>query len=127
MNENTEILIRELADKLGTTSEQLWNILITQAWIDGSVNLLGLLALGVALWCAFKFVNRKTTTPEPTESNRYPRAEWEEEGALLAWFLLAVSTVVLTLIVATEMNNVISAFVHPEYWALKEILETIGR
>ena len=35
MNDQTLELIRDLAEKLGTTTEHLWGVLVTQAYISG--------------------------------------------------------------------------------------------
>ena len=35
MNDQTLELIRDLAEKLGTTTEHLWGVLMTQAFISG--------------------------------------------------------------------------------------------
>ena len=42
MNPSTEQLIRELADKLGVSLEQLWNVLIVQARYSAICNLIGM-------------------------------------------------------------------------------------
>lgn len=54
MNEQTAKLLEQLASKLGTTSEYLWNILLKQAPIDATVTLLQTLFLFFVGWGLWK-------------------------------------------------------------------------
>lgn len=122
MNEQTEKLIRELADKLGTTAEHLWGVLIRQAGISGTINL-----LVCAAWCAllvwgYKLVRRKTTVPPESEKDKYPHAEWEDEGMAIAWAIWGIGTVITALTVGCNLEYIIGALANPEYWALKQIV-----
>ena len=122
MNETTDKLIRDLAEKLGTTADHLWGVLCRQATISGITNLFVIGVWAVMLVCAFKFVRRKTTAPPKTEEDRYPHAEWDDEGKAIAWVILAAATIITTLIVGCNLEYIIGSLLNPEYWALKQIV-----
>ena len=122
MNEQTEKLIRELTDKLGTTAEHLWGVLIRQAGISGTINL-----LVCAAWCAllvwgYRLVRRKTTKPPKTKDNEWPHSEWDGDGAGLAWAIWGIATVVTTLVIGCNLEYITGALLNPEYWALKQVV-----
>ena len=122
MNETTDKLIRDLAEKLGTTADHLWGVLCRQATISGVTNLLVIGVWAILLVCAFKFVQRKTTTPLKTEEDRYPRAEWDEEGKSVARVVFGAATIITVLIVGCNLEYIIGSLLNPEYWALKQIV-----
>lgn len=124
MTETTEKLIRELADKLGTTTEHLWGVLVRQAIISGLTKL-----VIIVLWVSFmiwgyRLIIRKTKTPPKTESDQHPDAEWgsRDEGfiAWLIWSFLALWTLVF---VCCEATDIMAALFNPEYWAIKQIIK----
>ena len=122
MNESTEILIRELADKLGTTADHLWLVLVRQAPISGTVDLLLTVGMMVFLVLAFRFLQKKTTVPPKSESDAYPSAEWEREGAFIAWLCWIIILIVMVLVMIGSLSTTIAALINPEYWALKQLL-----
>jgi ABC-type antimicrobial peptide transport system permease subunit len=121
MNEQTQQLIRELAEKLGTTAEHLWSVLIQQALITGIVDTLIMLTFGVILVRLFIFVKAKTTKRGETPTS-YPHADWEDEPAFIAWFGWAVLAFIFSLILAGNASMTMAAFLNPEYWALMQVL-----
>jgi len=62
VSENLSKALAELAQKLGTTSEHLWGVLVRQAFIDGFSSLLSLLfclLLAVVAVASFFYLQRK--------------------------------------------------------------------
>jgi hypothetical protein len=121
MKELTPFL-EQLASKLGTTVEKLWAVLLKQAPISGTIDLMVCIGLVLVAVKCFRFVNRKTTVPAETEKDQYPNAQWEEEGAGIAWVGIGLLLLTIGLIIIFSVNNIAAAFLNPEYWALKEIL-----
>ena len=122
MNEHTEQLIRELSEKLGTTVEHLWEVLIRQAGISGIVNIVVILFWSIFCIWSFRFIQQKTTIHPKTEIDRYPSADWNEDGMVLAWILWAFITGLFLFIAGCEAESIIGSLINPEYWALKQIL-----
>ena len=110
MNKETIEILRVLADKLGTTSEYLWQALITQAFIYGSLELFFLVVLlgGSAWWV--KFARHKIK-----EFDCYRDYELLE---LSIW----VAVLLCAFLAPFSIYGAVTAFINPEYWALREIL-----
>src|ERR1022692_2993172 len=119
MNETTDKLIRDLAEKLGTTADYLWGVLCRQAPISGITNLVTIACLIAFIVWSFKLVKRKTTTPPKTETERYPEAEWEGEGKAIAWLVWGLATTGISIWIAASLEIIVAALLNPEYWALK--------
>lgn len=112
MNESTEKLIRELAEKLGTTTEHLWEVMVKQAFYSGVIDLIQYGLLGVALIAYYKVGLVKFKV-------------WEKADFIPGIGLLLVVGLVLSFVTMFAMfsfGDTIIAFVNPEYWALKKIL-----
>lgn len=124
MNEKTLEAITRLAEKLGTTAEYLWGVLLKQAPIAGVVDI----AVG-AIWIVFavmwfRFVQQKTTKKKTTDENLYSSAaDWEDEGAFLGWFSVFVIVCVSVVVVSSNFKTAVEAILSPEYWAIKQILK----
>ena len=125
MKELTELL-GQLAAKLGTTVEKLWAVLLKQAPISGTIDLvicIGMVAFSV--W-VFRFVNRKTTVHEIVDGTwKNKEADWDEEGKVFAWIAVGAMFLLTIICVATEAENITAAFFNPEYWALTKILSKV--
>lgn len=122
MNETTDKLIRDLAEKLGTTADHLWGVLCRQAPISGITNLVVIAGLIAFIVWGFKLVKRKTTEPAPTEANKYPSADWEDEGKTIAWLVWGLATIGIIIWIAASLEIIVAALLNPEYWALKQLV-----
>ena len=123
MNEETLQAVTALAQKLGTTSEYLWSVLIQQAYLEAGLSLVNIIVWGMITFFVVKIVYRKTRTPKETKEELYPKAEWTEEGAVAAWLVSGVLILIAFIIISVEFNNLITALFNPEYWALKQIIK----
>ena len=123
MDDKTLQTLTAMADKLGTTAEYLFGVLVRQAPITGTVDLLITLTWmgGLMYWA--RLVHKKTTKPAPTKDDAYPRAEWHGDGAFIACasvFVLGFITafiglfwVLLAFIVTYSANTTIGALISP--------------
>ncbi len=114
MNEETTKLIQQLAEKFGTTAEHLWNVLVRQAPISAGCDILISIASVLIAYWFFRLIHIKTTDTEEKE------ADWKEEGAFVAWLLLGLFIVITSICILGSIEGVVSGFVNPEYWALKQ-------
>lgn len=122
MDDKTTALIEKLAEKLGTPAEHLWGVLLHQAPISGAVDLATVIVMVLAAVGLVRFVKGKTTKPTETEGDRYPQAEWQDEGAGLAWLGAAIYLIITGVVVIGSAQGIVAAFFNPEYWALSNIL-----
>ena len=123
MDDKTLQALTALAAKLGTTAEYLWGVLLRQAPITGAIDLAVMAAWVAMAMFLIRLVRRKTTTPAKTDEDRYPSAEWSDEGAAFAWAGAVAFALLVALIVGSELSSVVAALLNPEYWALKQILK----
>ncbi len=120
MNENTAKLLEKLAQKMGTTSEYLWKVLLSQAPIDATVNLIqfiGVIIGGIVLLKVHKWLAKE----DEYGDNRYDNSF--EERVLMV--IAAIVFFVLFFICFCCIGDIISGYFNPEYWALKRVLDSI--
>lgn len=122
MNESTETMIRELADKLGTTSEYLFGVLVKQAPISSLTDLAVLSIWGLAVWLGFKAIRKNSKVPPATEEEEHPRSNWGDDAISVALTVWGVFTFFFLLISGLSITLIVSGIFNPEYWALKQLL-----
>ncbi len=124
MNDNTAKLLEQLAQKLGTTTEYLWRVLLKQAPISATTTLLQIfliLLFGWGLWKIHKRLMKKQGEGNYSE-NLYE--EWE----MGAMFPMALGTLIFSIMLVISLfsiSDVINGYFNPEYWALKEVLSSL--
>lgn len=113
MNELTYRLLQELAEQLGTTTEYLWEVLVSQAPINSLTNIAMYVLWIVGVILIVRYWVRSTEDL------------WETENVVLITFYLlsGVWFVVGFFALLTSAHNTITGFLNPEYWALQQILE----
>lgn len=117
MDNKTEALIRELAEKFGTTSERLFEVLIRQAPISGITDVIVILAWSFILYAFYRVIKRKTAILKDKMFS-----EWDTDIAVVAWVLWGVVTFFTAIIVGVSMSSIVAAIFHPEYWAIQQLL-----
>lgn len=109
MNKETTDLINALAEKLGTTAEHLWAVLIRQAPITASMELLLILTLLVAVIV--------------TACLAWRCAKKNNDEAVACMTIISIALfVALIFTTATELPTIVAGFVNPEYWALTQVM-----
>lgn len=111
MDQNTQQLIEKLAEKLGTTAEHLWEVLIRQAPITSAIELAMDAMLLVATYQLWKFLWN-----HPWKYEEYGCTKELTLGAA------AVFTAILIISIALSIPSIFAGFLNPEYWALQQII-----
>jgi hypothetical protein len=110
-------LLEELANKLGTTMEHLWNILIHQAYVEAFKNISIIAFFIIAEMLIFKYV---------IKYNKGKRFEdIDDDFGFIAVILFIVILVLIIIIIMSLVPETIDAIFNPEYWALNHILKCI--
>ena len=119
MNEQTTKLISDLAAKLGTTAEHLWSVLIKQAPIASTVDLLCFVVMLISVpicakWLIWSF-------------KKCDDADYDVEivyfiQAFIAGAIGIVSLLGILISLGGGMSLTIAGFFNPEYWALHEVM-----
>ena len=126
MNENTLKLIEQLAQKLGTTSEYLWGVLIQQSYIQATIGIVEVALVIVAFYVYLK-IHYKLSSK--TYKDRYGDTisgyDKYEEGAVIPMSLSGVLLLVFIIWGFLNISHIITGFLNPEYWALEQILNTL--
>lgn len=114
MNEQTQQLIEKLADKLGTTAEHLWSVLVRQAPISSTIDAIALCIYAAVMVWGYRLVREKTKED----------GDWNDHYGSIAlpWIIWGVGMIFLVNVLCCSLSNIVSGFVNPEYWVLKEIL-----
>lgn len=125
MNEQTAKLLEQLASKLGTTSEYLWGILLKQAPIDATITLLQTLFLFLVGWGLWKVHKKLLSKPSGQD---YDDSYYEKYkiGAIFPMVLVTFGWGIMMLICFCSFSSIVSGYFNPEYWALKEILNSLS-
>lgn len=119
MNEKTEQLIRELAEKLGTTGEHLWSVLVKQAQLSSAVDCVCLCILAAVCIFGYRITLERTKDGGP----------WNDGygSSALPWILWAVLTLGALTFLCSVASGIVAGFINPEYVALREILQSIKK
>jgi len=110
MEELTPIL-EKLAEKLGTTTQYLWGVLIKQAPVAAVTELIYLILVVLGGIILYKI---------------HKRLSYEEEESLIA--PMAIATIIwgiLFIVCFFSIGTIVTGFFNPEYWALDEIMSLI--
>lgn len=119
MDEQTAALLGKLAAKLGTTSEYLWGVLLKQApiqaWIMAAEYALTIIVIA-AIWKC-----------------RKPIGEWLKNAAdgdaepvvVIGGIVFVVVAIIWLIACVFCFPEMVTGFLNPEYWALKEILSSV--
>lgn len=109
MNETSEKLLRELAEKFGTTAEYLWGVLLKQALLSSILDLAVFGVFAIALAWGFRSIRRAS-------------AEWDVEPAIITWIVWGFIALGGVAIFMDRYQGVASGFLNPEFKALRYIL-----
>ncbi len=114
MDDKTLQALTALANKLGTTAEYLWGVLLKQAPLTGAMSLMMMTAWIVVCVLLVRYVRSKTRGTDP---------EWDDEMVrIFSRIGVGLVCAVLAMVITLELGNAVNAIVNPEYWALRQIL-----
>jgi hypothetical protein len=125
MNDNTAKLLEQLAAKFGTTTEYLWGVLLRQAPINSTINLIQITL--VMLFGCFLYKTHKRLMKKHGDSD-YAETYYEkyEAGAVMPMVIGAIVFAIFFLASFFCISNVINGYFNPEYWALDKILSSFS-
>jgi len=116
MNPEIASLLSKLAEKLGTTTEYLWGVLLKQAPISAMVELFQILLTIVAVFVLYR-IHKKNVVIEDCYVDNPAKA--------VVMVVMAVALGIVVIIEFCCLENVVNGFFNPEYWALHRILSEI--
>ena len=127
MNDKLTELLAQLAQKLGTTAEHLWGVLIVQARVAFWTTLVEILALIVLTAICYR-VFRNTTKRMANPDDEWYNDGWMDHPGLT--FPLAIGSAALTLLwiaLIVDASSILASAINPEYWALEKVFGMLGK
>lgn len=124
MDESTLLLLEKMASKLGTTIEFLWGSLLKQAPISAMKHLLFFIIttiVGVLLFILHKRLMKETEIGYSVCSvydHLKEKATVPMVIGAIIWLIFFLTSLIL-------LEDVITGFINPEYWALNKILNML--
>ncbi|MBV5347541.1 hypothetical protein JZU46_04920 [bacterium] len=119
MNDNTTKLLEQLAQKLGTTAEYLWSVLVKQAFVSAITDLIYVVIIlfaGYGLFRLHKLFSK-------VEENGDCIYEDYEDVTIKPMIIVTSIWAFLFILCFFSIGNIINGFINPEYWALNEVLD----
>lgn len=113
--QNNNQLLETLAKNLGTTVEYLWSVLLKQAPISATIDLILLILVLVAGYLLYRLHLKLS-------------GEYIYDDSDIAVPLMCMAAVIWFLIFIVAVcciPSIINGYFNPEYWALKEILNSV--
>ena len=121
MEKETAAVVAQLADRLGTTSEYLWAVLIKQAPITGTVILIEYAVTALAVVLVWR--NRKSLMSAWTTG--VDSGDGVAFVTIMGFLIFGVVAIVWLLACLFNLGTVVSAFFNPEYFALDKVVSTL--
>jgi len=122
VNEQTNKLIEALAQKLGTTAEHLWGVLVKQARVELIVTAIEIPLMLLAMYICFRYIiyifKLKPEDGEIMDVLCAPQTPIRIVCFVSCWLILAVCFI----FICVNLEQIPTLIYNPEYWALKEIL-----
>lgn len=134
MNENTVKLVESLAQKLGTTSEYTWGVLVKQAQINAWLSIFWLIVVCLMAVGLFKlhkffmtpaFVGDEDYYTPLEEKGKLQKNYYDKYGVQNPMIAAAASSLLLLAIACGNFVYYFSAFWNPEYYAMNYITKAI--
>ena len=121
MNEHAAVVIQQMADKLGTTSQYLWSVLLKQAPVYVVISVIEAVIFCVFIYLYFKFLPKMKALAD----------DYSNDGAAMTAVICIIGGAILSgifiLAIFVMFESAVTALVNPEYWALDKLLSAIKR
>lgn len=118
MEKELELVIDKLAEKLGTSVEFLWSVLIKQAYVYVTYSAFGFLIILLAGFIIYK-IHKKLH-----RNNSYKEEDGEFYMTIIfVSFLAWIFTMGFFLVF--NISEVVTALLNPEYWAINKIISKL--
>jgi hypothetical protein len=120
MNKETLDLVKGLVEKLGTTADHLWGVLIKQAPISSACDCVAVFFIVVlSVLAIFKISNSSQHQEGKTKQLYFYEHDELAIGLTAVLFIIAFITIMAFIF---SFNTIMAGFFNPEYWALKQII-----
>lgn len=123
--QNNNQLLETLAQQLGTTVEYLWGVLLKQAPVSATIDLVTCLLLIAFMYGTWR-LHRYYSAPINDDEDYLDCTRYEENDlAIIIVVVFGVVSLVMLFCILSAIPGIINGYFNPEYWALKEILNSV--
>ena len=126
MEEKAFEYIDAIAANLGVAAEHVYGALLKQAMVSGVRSLVYIILCLAVVYMVIRMLKKVYTDVKDGNNNSIFLDGWEISAAgITASFAGGIALFILFIAIIANISNASTALLNPEYWALKEILDTI--
>lgn len=125
MEEKAFEYIDAIAANLGVAAEHVYGALLKQAMVSGLRSVVYIIICLAVSYVIIKMLKRIYSDVKEGEDGIFVDSYGVSLGGVFALIFGGVAIVIMFFVIMTEISNATTALLNPEYWALKEILDTI--
>ena len=126
MEEKAFEYIDAIAANLGVAAEHVYGALLKQAMVSGVRSLVYIILCLAVVYMVIRMLKKVYTDVKDGNNNSIFLDGWDISAAgIIASFAGGIALFILFIAIIANISNASTALLNPEYWALKEILDTI--
>jgi hypothetical protein len=115
MNDKTQEALVALSEKLGTTTEYLWTILVHQARYDIITSVIQMIIMFLIVYWTIKL-----------HIKFYKSDAYYKDSVVFAMIFAGGLSIIMIIFFLNGFNELVSAIFNPEFWALNRILHILN-
>jgi len=126
MEEKAFEYIDAIAANLGVAAEHVYGALLKQAMVSGLRSVVYIILCLAVVYMVIRLLKKVYTDVKDGNNNSIFLDGWDISAAgIIASFSGGIALFILFIAIIANISNATTALLNPEYWALKEILDTI--
>jgi len=128
MKKNTEKLLRDLAERLGTTTEKLYGVLVKQAKVEVVNSIISIIMhVGAIILCyqligIYHLSEGKIVTTGYSAETIYPMSHYL---CVIFWILNGGVWLICFFGILDNIRSIVNNLINPEYGAVEQILNSM--
>ena len=125
MEEKAFEYIDAIAANLGVAAEHVYGALLKQAMVSGLRSVVYIIICLAVSYLIIKMFKRIYSDVKEGEDSIFVDSFGISLGGVFSIIIGGVAIIILFFAIMADIGNATTALLNPEYWALKEILNTI--
>ncbi|MFM2292624.1 MAG: hypothetical protein RIS29_2437 [Bacteroidota bacterium] len=126
MDDKTIAMIEKLAQKIGTTSDYVFEVLVRQAPIEATVTLFQCVFIFI-LSIVWYVTHKKLSSIVPDCKYKYSYYEKYDMGAVVPMVVSGVILIFFLIAAFFCIDDIVYGYCSPEYWAIREIKNLLSQ
>ena len=125
MEEKAFEYIDAIAANLGVAAEHVYGASLKQAMVSGLRSVVYIIICLAVSYAIIKVLKRVYSDVKEDEEGLFVDSYGVTLGGVFALIFGGIALVIMFFVIMADISNASTALLNPEYWALKEILDTI--